>query len=169
MTDEDNIRLTAIPSAEEIREATFSINAEKAPRPDGFSAGFFHTHWEKVRPDIVREVQGFFDGEPLPENINNTHIRLIPKITNPQKVSDYRPIALCNVYYKIYSKLFTRRLQPLMDKLISENQSAFVLGRAIVDNVLITHEVLALPQDIKGGTEVCYGSQDRHEQGLRPA
>lgn len=87
-------------------------------------------------------MQGFFRGEPLPENINETNIRLIPKITNPQKVSDYRPIALCNVYYKIFSKLLTRRLQPLMGKLILENQSAFVPGRAIGDNILITHEVL---------------------------
>ena len=142
VSDEENSLLTAIPTAWEIREACFSINADKAPGPDGFSAGFFHTHWENIGPDIIHEVQGFFDGQPLPESINDTHIRLIPKITNPQKVSDYRPIALCNVYYKIYSKLLTRRIQPLLGKLISENQSAFVPGRAIGDNVLITHEVL---------------------------
>ena len=142
VSNEENDVLTAVPSEWEIREAAFSINAEKAPGPDGFSAGFFHTHWDDVGPDIVTEVQGFFRGEPLPENINETNIRLIPKITNPQKVSDYRPIALCNVYYKIFSKLLTRRLQPLMGKLISENQSAFVPGRAIGDNILITHEVL---------------------------
>lgn len=142
ITEEENAKLTSVPTAEEIREAVFSIYAEKAPGPDGFSAGFFHTHWSEIGPDIVKEVQGFFDGDTLPENINETHLRLIPKITNPQKVLDYRPIALCNMYYKIYSKLITRRLQPLMDKLISENQSAFVPGRAIGDNVLITHEVL---------------------------
>ncbi|XP_022569212.1 uncharacterized protein LOC111212078 [Brassica napus] len=55
---------------------------------------------------------------------------------------EYRPIALCNVYYKIISKILTRRLQPLLLTIISENQSAFVPGRAISDNVLITHEVL---------------------------
>ena len=142
ISDEDNALLNAIPTALEIKEAAFSINAEKAPGPDGFSAGFFHTHWERIGSDIVKEVQGFFCGMPLPEDVNDTNIRLIPKIKNPQKVSDYRPIALCNVYYKIYSKILTRRLQPHMDRLISENQSAFVPGRAIGDNILITHEVL---------------------------
>ena len=142
VTADGNSLLTCKPTELEIREAALSIHADKAPGPDGFSAGFFHTHWDTLGPDIVREVQGFFEGAPLPEGINHTHIRLIPKISNPQKVSDYRPIALCNVYYKIYSKIITRRLQPMMGKLIFENQSAFVPGRAIGDNVLITHEVI---------------------------
>ncbi|KAL0744395.1 hypothetical protein Bca4012_085908 [Brassica carinata] len=142
ISEAENQLLNAIPSPAEIRDAAFSIHADKAPGPDGFSAGFFHTHWADIGEDIVREVQEFFRGGPLPAGINDTHIRLIPKIAQPQKVSDYRPIALCNVYYKIYSKILTRRFQPLMEKLISENQSAFVPGRAIGDNVLITHEVL---------------------------
>ena len=46
------------------------------------------------------------------------------------------------MYYKIYSKILTRRLHPLLSSIIFENQSALVPGRAISDNVLITHEVL---------------------------
>lgn len=55
---------------------------------------------------------------------------------------DYRPIALCSVFYKIIAKLLSKRLQPVLQDIISENQSAFVPKRAITDNVLITHEVL---------------------------
>ena len=78
----------------------------------------------------------------MPRTINETHVRLIPKGREAKKVLDYRPIALCNVYYKVISKILTRRLQPLLKNAIAETQSAFVPKRAISDNVLITHEVL---------------------------
>lgn len=78
----------------------------------------------------------------MPRTINETHLRLIPKIISPKKVADYSPLALCNVIYKIISKLIAIRLQPLLGDLIAETQSAFVPKRAISDNVLITHEIL---------------------------
>ncbi|KAG7559487.1 Reverse transcriptase zinc-binding domain [Arabidopsis thaliana x Arabidopsis arenosa] len=139
---ETNDELTAIPLPEEIRGACFSIHADKAPGPDGFSASFFQSHWPTVGPQIILEIQNFFSSGILPRNINLTHVRLIPKITSPKKMSDYRPIALCTVYYKIISKILTKRLQPVLHSLVAENQSAFVPQRAISDNVLITHEVL---------------------------
>ena len=142
VSDAENELLVREPTAEEIRLANFSIHSDKAPGPDGFSAGFFQTNWKTVGADIVREVQSFFSSGLMPSGLNDTHIRMISKGGGPRFVADYRPIALCNVYYKIISKLLTRRLQPILSKLISENQSAFVPDRAISDNVLITHEVL---------------------------
>ncbi|XP_013608089.1 PREDICTED: uncharacterized protein LOC106314815 [Brassica oleracea var. oleracea] len=78
----------------------------------------------------------------MPRTLNHTHVRLIPKSTEAKTVADYRPIALCNVYYKIISKLLANRLKQVLPDLISENQSAFVQKRAITDNILISHEVL---------------------------
>ena len=120
----------------------FSIHPEKAPGPDGFSVCFFQSNWSTVGPIIVKETQEFFRTGVLPEQINNTPVRLIPKAQSPKMVSDYRPIALCNVVYKLISKILTLCLKPILHSIISETQSAFVPGRAISDNVLITHETL---------------------------
>ena len=137
-----NSRLTAEPSLQEITEAVFSINPDKAPGPDGFSAGFYQSFWDIIGLDVSLDIKRFFESSFLPRQLNETHICLIPKITSPRRVADYRPIALCTVHYKIIAKVLTKRLQPLLAKLISPNQSAFVPNRAISDNVLITHEIL---------------------------
>jgi hypothetical protein len=142
ISDETNRKLTRMPTAKEIKTACFSIHADKAPGPDGFSASFFQTNWRTVGAQIILEIQNFFSSGILPRNINTTHVRLIPKITSSKTMKDYRPIALCSIYYKIIAKVLTKRLQPILHFLISENQSAFVPQRAIADNVLITHEVL---------------------------
>ena len=78
----------------------------------------------------------------LDARFNETHVRLIPKTRGAKTVADYRPIALCSTHYKIIAKVLTSRLQPVLQAIISKNQSAFVMGRTISDNVLITHEVL---------------------------
>lgn len=79
VSDAQNGELIKLPLAAEIKDALFSINPEKAPGPDGFSACFFQTNWEVVGRDIVAEVQGFFTSGCMPRTINETHIRLIPK------------------------------------------------------------------------------------------
>ncbi|KAL0884467.1 hypothetical protein Bca101_008448 [Brassica carinata] len=142
VTPEMNQKLTTIPSNSEIKEAVLSINGNKAPGPDGFSATFYQSYWHIVGEDVQKDIRSFFTSSSLDAQQNETHIRLIPKTTGPRAVSDYRPIALCNTHYKIIAKILTRRLKPLLPSLISNTQSAFVTGRAISDNVLITHETL---------------------------
>lgn len=142
VSEETNRQLTLIPSDSEIKEAAFSINSGKAPGPDGFSAKFYHAYWHIVGKDVCRDIREFFVSGSLHPQQNETHVRLIPKITSARKVAEYCPIALCNTHYKIIAKILTRRLKPLLPGLISRSQSAFVSGRAIGDDVLITHETL---------------------------
>jgi hypothetical protein len=76
----------------------------------------------------------------MPEGVNNTVIVLILKGMDAESLSDYRPISLCNVMYKIISKCIVNRLRPLLDGIVSETQSAFIPGRLIMDNAMIAFE-----------------------------
>lgn len=75
-------------------------------------------------------------------SLNYTYLTLIPKVKCPVKVSDFKHIALCNVLYKIISKMLTNRLKIFVPIIIFELQSAFQIEKAISDNILVTFETL---------------------------
>ncbi len=84
----------------------------------------------------------FFENGHLLQRINHTLINLIPKGKQIQRMRDLRPIGLCDVIYKIISKILTRHLQPFMNVLIGQEQSAFTKGRLISDNILLYHKIM---------------------------
>jgi hypothetical protein len=74
--------------------------------------------------------------------LNATFLTLIPKeerVTNPKQ---FRPIALCNVIYKVITKVIATRLKPILPFLISKEQSGYVEGRQIMDSVILAHEII---------------------------
>ncbi|CAA7020953.1 unnamed protein product [Microthlaspi erraticum] len=140
VTTDMNQALTKPPTNEEIKQAIYDINPEKAPGPDGMTSVFYHKFWEVTAKDVIAMVQEFFSSEALDARLNQTNICLIPKTERPKDMSEFRPISLCNVSYKIISKILCRRLKRFLPKLISETQSAFVAKRLITDNILIAQE-----------------------------
>jgi len=79
-------------------------------------------------------------------------IALMSKIGNPSQTHQFRPINLCSIIYKTISKILVNRLRPLLNKIVSPVQSAFVPGRAIYDNILIIHEIMHKFKILKGKT-----------------
>jgi hypothetical protein len=126
---------------DEVIEALQNIGDLKAPGPDGMPAIFYKTFWDVVGDQVKNEVLQVLNGGPVPVEWNNTNMVLIPKIKNPQCIKDLRPISLCNVIYKIVSKVLTNRLKVFIGDIISQNQSAFIPGRLITDNVLVAYEM----------------------------
>ncbi|KAM2983667.1 hypothetical protein FF2_009561 [Malus domestica] len=142
VTLEDNLALTAPVTEEEIIVAAFQIPPTRAPGPDGFFGCFYQDHWDTVGNDVIRIIKAFWHLGRLQRKLNHTNLVLIPKVKCPKNMTQYRPIALYNVIYKILAKVLMNRLKLVMPKVISENQSAFVAGKQIQDNILVVHEIL---------------------------
>ncbi|MCH79466.1 endonuclease/exonuclease/phosphatase family protein, partial [Trifolium medium] len=142
VTREDNDRLVAPITREKLKEALFQMNPDKAPGPDGFNPAFYQHFWELCSDDIFEAAKEWLDRGYFPSSLNETNICLIPKCDDPVSMKDMRPISLCNVLYKMVSKLLANRLKDCIEKCVSEEQSAFIEGRSILDNALIAIEVL---------------------------
>lgn len=116
--------------------------ALKPPSPYGFSAGFYQAHWSTLGVKVSVAVLSILQGPIMIYSLNSTFIALILKINSPTLVSEFQPISLCDVVYKLVFKVITNRLKHVMSFLISWNQSTFILGRLIIDNILLAHELL---------------------------
>ena len=129
-------------SSEEVGHAIREMALLKAPGPDGMPPLFFQTYWTEVGMDVTQAVLSCLNSRSILKSINHTFIALIPKINNPERVSGFRPISLCNVIYKIISKVIANCLKPMLNSIILETQSAFIADRLISDNILIAFESL---------------------------
>ncbi|XP_022003175.1 uncharacterized protein LOC110900598 [Helianthus annuus] len=127
---------------EEVKQAMFSIGENKAPGPDGYTSAFFKNAWDIVGDEVTNAILDFFDNGKILKQINHTILALVPKKDTPHSVLDYRPISCCNVLYKCISKIITDRMKGSLEYLVSINQSAFVPGRKISDNILLTQELM---------------------------
>lgn len=128
----------------------FDMAPFKAPGPDGFHAGFYQNQWNIVGETVVRQTEEFLKTGIMPMNMNDTLVSLIPKVENPDMVSQFRPISLCNVCYKVITKAMTNRIKNVIRELIGPEQSSFVPKRQITDNIIVYQEVLHSLRKKKG-------------------
>ena len=141
-------------SNEEIHHALFQMCPSKAPGPDGMTALFFQKYWHIVGDDVTLAILDFFSSGCMLGSINFTNIVLIPKVKSPESMTQFRPISLCNVLYKIVSKVLVNRMKGVLPSVISDSQSAFVPGRMISDNVIMAFEVLHYLKNLGSGRNV---------------
>ena len=153
VTDEMNQKLISTFTRDEVEAALKQMRPTKALGPDGMSAIFFQKYWDVVENDIMCMVLNVLNSNMSIADINRTNITLIPKINSPSRLSDFRPISLCNVVYKLVSKILANRLKIILPQIITENQSAFLSERLITDNVLVAFKLMHYLEHKKAGKE----------------
>lgn len=118
------------------------MHGDKAPGPDGFNPAFYHKCWSIIGTEVFEASLGWLQHGTFPVGLNNMNVVLVPKCEVPQSMKDLRPISLCNVIYKILSKVLCNRLKSILPNLVDRAQSAFISGRTIQDNILIAFETI---------------------------
>ncbi|OIT39647.1 putative acyl-activating enzyme 19 [Nicotiana attenuata] len=114
--------------------------SDKAPGPDGYTMGFFHSCWDIVKEDVMQTLRNIHKHEFFEKSFNASYIALIPKKIGARELRDFRPISLIGSVYKIISKVLTERLKTVISKLVDRHQMAFIKGRQIMDATLVANE-----------------------------
>lgn len=138
--DEDLEDLEAPVTMAELESTIKWFKKEKSSGPDGWTIEFYSAFFELLGGDILKVVEESRSSGSIYHAINSTFIALIPKSDNPSSFDDFRPISLCNVLYKIISKIIANRIKPILSRHISPQQFAFLKNRQI-------HEAIGSAQE----------------------
>ena len=135
-------QMLAIPASEEITKIMFKLNPNKAPGPDGLSSGFFKAAWGILGEEVINSITHFFHSSFLPASANSTILTLVLKFPWASRIVDYKPISCLNTLYKVISRLLVSRLKPILRDLIVPNQTTFVKDRLLVENIMLSSELV---------------------------
>lgn len=141
LTPFDTNSLLTLFSTLEIQDAMFDIANDKSPGVNGFPFQFFKIHWPTLGSHVLQAVNRFLLTGHLLKEWNRSLLVLIPKNDSPEEVHHLRPISLYKIVYKCGSKCLVNRMKLLLPQLIDNYQIAFVHGRKMGDNILISHDL----------------------------
>ena len=140
VTPDMNVRLDREFTIEEVEVAIKQMAPLKSLGPDGMPPLFYQNYWSLIGSDATHSILHYLNSGVLPQSLCYSFITLIPKVKNPEYVSQFRPRSLGNVLYRIFSKVLANKLKIIMPHLISEQQSSFMFDRLISDNILVAFE-----------------------------
>ncbi|XP_074300865.1 uncharacterized protein LOC141632198 [Silene latifolia] len=128
------------------------MDESKLLGPDGIIPKVFQMFWPQIGQLVTLALLRFLNSGVILKEWNNTHIILIPKVEKPELISQYPPINLCNVIYRLASKCLANRLKLVISSIVSESQQAFVPSRLMSDGCLITKEIMHYLNKTKKGS-----------------
>ena len=125
-----------------ILAALKALPNDKVSGPDGYTKEFYIGAWSVIGWDFIIAVQSFFMFGFMSRGVSFTILTLIPKVVPANTMKDFRPIACCNILYKVISKILAKRLKILLPEAIEPSQSAFIKGRLLLENILLGSELV---------------------------
>ena len=114
---------------QEVEVALKQMAPLKSPGPDGMPPIFYQNYWSMVGNDVTDAILMYLNTGTFPSPLGHSFITLIPKVKNLEYISQYQPISLSNVLYRVYSKVLANRLKKMLPNIVSEHQSAFMTDR----------------------------------------
>lgn len=112
-------------SSDEVQKVVFCMAPLKAPRIDGLHSKFYQFQWDTVGKSVCELIQNIFRGQCIDPNINKTLLVLIPEAHNLENITQFHPISLCTVLYKIITKTIVHCLHSIMSTIFGPNQTSF--------------------------------------------
>jgi hypothetical protein len=131
-------------SPPEVKDAFFSMNKNSSPGPDGFGPAFFTSFWDLVSPDVLAVFRCFYEGTIDLTRINRAFLVLLPKTDSATHPSQFRPISLQNCIMKAITKVLTTRLQKIIHSLVDDDQTRFLFGRRISENIVYAADLVRI-------------------------
>jgi hypothetical protein len=135
-----------------VKSALDSLAPDKAPGLDDFIACFLQVCWPIIKHDLHKMVLKSQKCHKIGGSTNSTFLALIPKEKGASSFDRFHPISLCNIGYKIITKVITNRLKGMLPTIIPKNQGGFIKGRHITDNIILVQEAIhsSMQQGEKG-------------------
>ena len=118
------------------------MEPDKALDLDGFTASFLKSCSKIVKKDLVRMVRKSQNCNKIGGSTDLAFLALIPKEKGAISFDRFRPISLCNIDYKVITKVIANRIKEVLPTIIPENQGGFVQGRKIADNIILVQEAI---------------------------
>jgi hypothetical protein len=122
----EDILLTSTFTEDEVKEAIFQKEHNKAPGPDGFPIEFYQVFWEILKEDLMALFDDFHEDKLPLFSLNFGVITLLPKTKEAIKIQQYWPICLLNVSFKIFTKVATNRIKKVMEMVVRPSYTAFM-------------------------------------------
>jgi hypothetical protein len=138
-----NASLTQSLTLEEVVMAILALPKNKAPGHDRIPIEFFQSYVNEVAPSLLMAYMAMLNSGEASTFINSGLITLIPKTGDRSKLGNWRLITLLGCIYKILAKVLVGRLQTFLPSIIRPNQTEFVEGRSILDNVFMAQDSLS--------------------------